>query len=195
MPLKNGRTTASIQTVLVGSVIPPGTIAPFGGENVPEGWLVCDGTTVSRTTYSALFEAVGTVHGEGDGVNTFHLPDYRGRFIRGADDMGTGAAGRDPGGRTASNIGGSTGAGVGSVQSDAFQNITGTWNGGTSVSNGFSTARTGAFLAGTNSGSTNWGSGGGSWRNLTFDASQSLNARTSTETRPQNANVNYIIKV
>jgi hypothetical protein len=190
MPLKNGKTTASLQTILIGSVIPAGTIAPFGGGTVPEGWLLCDGSTVSRTTYSALFSAVGTVHGQGDGSSTFHLPDYRGRFLRGADNMGTGAAGRDPnaGTRTAANTGGATGSGVGSVQADALQNITGDLTVGSSSPTG----QSGAFL-GTASGSPDPQGSGRARANINFDASRV--ARTSTESRPQNANVEYIIKV
>jgi microcystin-dependent protein len=89
MPLKNGKTTASLQTTLVGSVIPPGTIAPFGGGTVPEGWLLCNGSTISRLTYSALFLAISTAHGSGDGSTTFNLPDYRGTFLRGRVDIST----------------------------------------------------------------------------------------------------------
>lgn len=89
MPLKNGRTTAAIQQILVGSVIPPGTIAPFAGGTVPSGWLLCDGSTASRSTYSALFAAVGTAHGSGDGSSTFNLPDYRGQFLRGRVNIST----------------------------------------------------------------------------------------------------------
>lgn len=47
------------------------------------GWLLCDGRTVSRTTYSALFAKVSTLHGAGDGSSTFNLPDYRGRALVG----------------------------------------------------------------------------------------------------------------
>ncbi len=49
-----------------------------------EGWLVCDGRAVSRATYSALFEIIGTFYGAGDGVDTFNLPDGRGRVPVGA---------------------------------------------------------------------------------------------------------------
>jgi microcystin-dependent protein len=110
MPLKNGRQSSDLQTILVGSVIPPGTIQSFGGKLVPAGWLLCDGSVVPRSTYSALFDAIGVIHGEGNGSTTFHLPDLRGRFLRGADNMGTGAAGRDPdnNSRTAANLGGAT---------------------------------------------------------------------------------------
>ena len=47
--------------------------------NIPAGWLVCDGSAVSRTTYARLFAAIGTLHGAGNGTTTFNLPDRRGR--------------------------------------------------------------------------------------------------------------------
>lgn len=50
----------------------------------PAGWLVCDGSAVSRTAYSSLFGAIGTTYGAGDGVTTFNLPDLRGRAVVGA---------------------------------------------------------------------------------------------------------------
>tara|TARA_R110000824_G_scaffold400879_1_gene609715 strand:- start:998 stop:1783 length:786 start_codon:yes stop_codon:yes gene_type:complete len=60
-----------------------------------DGWLYCDGATISRTTYAALFAQIGTVYGVGDGSTTFQLPDLRGRFLVGRDSMGAGtAAGR-----------------------------------------------------------------------------------------------------
>lgn len=48
-----------------------------------DNWFLCDGQAVSRVTYSALFAIIGTNFGIGDGVNTFNLPDYRGKFLRG----------------------------------------------------------------------------------------------------------------
>lgn len=59
-----------------------------GWSAAPAGWLACDGSAVSRTTYAALFAAIGTQYGAGDGVNTFNLPDFRGR---GPIGSGTGA--------------------------------------------------------------------------------------------------------
>lgn len=56
-----------------------GIILPYGGSSAPTGWLLCDGSTVSRTTYSGLFAIVGTTYGAGDGSTTFTLPDMRGR--------------------------------------------------------------------------------------------------------------------
>ena len=58
-----------------------GMIAPFAMTSVPTGWLVCDGSAVSRTvTYSALFAAIGTTWGTGDGSSTFNVPDLEGAF-------------------------------------------------------------------------------------------------------------------
>lgn len=84
MPLKNGKTTATVQALVVGSVIPAGTIAPFGGGTVPDGWMLCNGSAISRTTYSALFAAISTTYGSGDGLSTFTLPNAQGVFLRGA---------------------------------------------------------------------------------------------------------------
>lgn len=53
--------------------------------SAPAGWLLCDGAPVSRSAYSALFAAIGTLYGPGDGTTTFNVPDYTGRFILGAD--------------------------------------------------------------------------------------------------------------
>jgi len=61
------------------SGIPSGGITPFAGSSAPTGWLLCDGTAVSRTTYATLFGIVGTAYGVGDGSTTFNLPDLRGR--------------------------------------------------------------------------------------------------------------------
>jgi len=64
---------------LVEETVEAGTIKPFGSTTVPSGWLACDGTAVSRTTYSTLFTAIGTTFGVGDGSTTFNVPDIRGR--------------------------------------------------------------------------------------------------------------------
>ena len=98
-----------------------GTIITYAGSNVPAGYLVCDGSAVSRVTYANLFAALGTAWGIGDGTTTFNLPDLRGRFLRGVDN----GAGRDPnsGTRAATN-GGNSGDNVGSVQSDEFKSHT-----------------------------------------------------------------------
>lgn len=69
----------------------------YGGTGTPDGgWLLCDGSAISRTVYSALFNAVGTTYGVGDGATTFNLPDGRGRALFAPDNMGSGAAGTLP---------------------------------------------------------------------------------------------------
>ena len=98
---------------------PIGEVIMWAGSTAPYGYLICNGSQVSRTTYATLFGIVGTSFGQGNGTTTFHLPDLRGRFVRGLD----GGAGVDPdaAGRTAMNTGGATGNNVGSVQADAFE--------------------------------------------------------------------------
>lgn len=64
----------------------PGQIAAFAFNSPPDGWLKANGAAVSRTTYAALFAAIGTTFGDGDGSTTFDLPDLRGEFVRGWDD-------------------------------------------------------------------------------------------------------------
>lgn len=65
--------------------VPIGTIDWFAMSTAPAGYLECDGSAVSRSTYSALFSKIGTLYGVGDGSSTFNLPDLRGRFARGWD--------------------------------------------------------------------------------------------------------------
>lgn len=62
---------------------PAGIVMPFAGSTAPQGYLLCDGSAVSRDTYSALFAAIGTVYGAGDGVSTFNVPDLSGRVVLG----------------------------------------------------------------------------------------------------------------
>ena len=71
--------------------VPPGSITAYGAATAPTGWLLCDGTAVSRTTYADLFAVVSTTFGTGDGSTTFNLPDFRGRFPIGKAASGTGS--------------------------------------------------------------------------------------------------------
>jgi microcystin-dependent protein len=83
--LADGAVTAAKLDPAVQSVfLPAGMIVPFAGSVVPAGWLPCDGSTISRTTYANLFSAIGIVWGGGDGSTTFNLPDLRGRTPIGA---------------------------------------------------------------------------------------------------------------
>ena len=183
------------------NVIPTGLVLPFAGkkDKVPNGWLLCDGSTKLRSDFPHLFEVIGTSHGAGDGSTTFHLPDYRGRILRGVDD----GAGRDDDAatRTSANAGGEVGDEVGSVQDDQMQKIVGGVNafGGPNAIFRSSPQTDGAITrGGTSAGSSTNGVNVQGYR-FDFDSSNSPNARASAttdgETRMRNANVNYIVKV
>jgi len=68
-------------------LVPTGGQMSYAGSTLPSGWLFCDGSAVSRTTFATLFTAISTVYGVGDGSTTFNLPDKRGRISVGMDDM------------------------------------------------------------------------------------------------------------
>ena len=73
----------------IGSEVPAGTMQMFAGNTIPAGWLLCDGSAVSRTDYAKLFSAIGTTWGAGDGLTTFNLPNTIGRFAEGAATSGS----------------------------------------------------------------------------------------------------------
>lgn len=66
--------------------LPTGSFIFYGGIDVPDGFLLCNGANVSRTTYANLFAKIGTKYGEGDGVSTFTLPNLDGRVLQGTND-------------------------------------------------------------------------------------------------------------
>jgi len=162
-------------STLLDQLVPVGTVVPFAGTTIPEGWLLCDGAEVSRTDYADLYAAIGVVHGGGDLVSTFHLPDLRGRFVRGAD-MG---AGRDPdaASRAAPAAGGGSGDAVGSIQDDQFQ---------THIHQARSFQRTGS--------SDQLNTSNSNFTNVWSDTTEPTSGRHGTETRPRNIYLSYIIK-
>lgn len=98
------------------SSLPAGAVTDFAGSTLPTGWLWCDGSVISRTTYADLFTAISTTYGAGDGSTTFALPDARGRVTAGKDNMdntvgtGGGDAGRLTSGSKAAVDGDTLGA-------------------------------------------------------------------------------------
>lgn len=81
--------------VVAGLVVPIGGLVPYAGTTEPNSsFKFANGQAISRTTYAACFGVLGTIYGVGDNATTFNLPDLRGRFPLGQDDMGTSAAGR-----------------------------------------------------------------------------------------------------
>jgi microcystin-dependent protein len=154
-------------------VVPPGSVQAFAGTNPPSDWLICDGRTVSRTTYSDLFEAIGTSHGSGDGSTTFNLPDLRGVFLRGLD----------------SGRGLDTGRALGSYQADELKSHNHT----ESIALNIATVDLDIYKSG------NVNSSG---RAANIPGISSSNQRRGitdlsggTEARPKNVAVNYIIKI
>ena len=69
--------------------VPAGCIMPYAGATAPDGWLLCRGQAVSRTTYADLFAVIGTAYGVGDGSTTFNLPDLGGRVPAGKEATAT----------------------------------------------------------------------------------------------------------
>jgi len=160
-------------------LLPTGMVVAFSGSADVAEWLICDGREVDRTTYARLFNAIGTIYGEGNSTSTFNIPDFRGEFLRGADDAGTiaGARGKDPdaGTRTAMNAGGASGNTVGSIQDHELD----------SHDHEISPDKSGH-------------AGGGGVTLVASDQQQSVPRTAFTggnETRPTNAYVNYIIKL
>jgi microcystin-dependent protein len=154
------------------SLCPVGTVLTYTGDTAPEGWLMCHGAAISRADYSALYAVIGNRFGYGNGDTTFHIPDFRGKFLRGHDA----GAGYDPdrNSRGSLRTGGATGDSVGSFQSDALRSHTHTES--TMVNNGFATDSLGNLAYANVVGPAESGATGGS------------------ETRPVNISVNYIIK-
>jgi hypothetical protein len=151
---------------------PPGAVMAFAMATAPDGWLECNGQAVSRSNYAALFAAIGTVYGAGDGSTTFKLPDYRGYFLRGID----GTAGNDPDKASRTNRGdGTAGNAVGTKQADAFKSHRHMWSEEVQAVGG----------------------SGNTAADVDWDPPTGLFPTTDTggnETRPKNINVMYCIK-
>jgi len=150
-----------------------GMIAPFAMATPPTGWLACDGSAVSKTTYSALFTALGANAWGTDTTDNFYLPDLEGAFLRGTGSHGT---------STMADGNAFAGPSVGSFENDQMQGHAHTFNffssGGGNVSPFGGTRFTVQGTA------------------TTGDAVTSSNGtpRTGDETRPFNAGVKYCIK-
>lgn len=139
---------------------PAGKVDFFAMVTAPSGYLKANGSAVSRTTYAALFAAIGTVYGTGDGSSTFNLPDLRGEFVRGLDD----GRGVDSG-RT-----------IGSLQPDALQGHIHTF--------GVASIQSGGTVGGNND-LAQTGAGAWSTGSPSTDGTNGT-PRTASETRPRN---------
>ena len=184
--------SAPYSEVAYNAFIPAGLVSPFAGDSIPSGWLLCDGSAISRTEYANLYDAIGVCWGVGDGSTTFNLPDLRGLFLRGV----SGDSGNDEDAESRivlNDYGGNTGNNVGSYQGDAIRNIIGEIDGG--GDDGPLPAGgegTGAFEVGPWRGNGADGSNGAGAHSFNFDASRVV--PVGSDNRPKNAYVNYIIK-
>jgi microcystin-dependent protein len=159
---------------LVSSLAPSGAVLPFAGNSAPDGWLLCDGSAVSRTTYAALFAAIGTAYGSGDGLTTFNLPNTQGVFLRGA------------GSQTISAISytGTRGATQGDQAQGHYHSYSGYNNSLLGLGSVAIVSATGGSIASATAGGVT---------SLITDGTNGT-PRTGTETRPANIGVNHIIK-
>jgi len=182
----------AVAASIAAASVPVGTIVAFAGpaENVPQGWLLCDGREIIQDEYPVLFTVIGTAWGTTP--SDFRLPDLRGVFLRGVDNSPyTGISGRDPdvNTRTRFNSGGILSNQVGSYQGDAIMNITGTLY----VDNNDAVSPEGVFYnTGQGLKSNSPTNGGTSYTRTGFDASRVVT--TGGDVRPMNVYVNYIIK-
>ena len=172
----NNANTRQLKSELVGEV------AFFACSTPPSGWLKANGAAVSRTTYAALFAAIGTTFGAGDGRTTFNLPDLRGEFLRCLDDGRNSDRGRR----------------LGSAQGDAIRNITGKLDG--SAMGSGNQVLEGKMIASGAIGTTyqqrQWSGDQGGWgeQSVSFDFDASRVVPTASENRPRNVALLACIK-
>jgi microcystin-dependent protein len=89
MVMYDGTRFHILASAVTATTMPTGALLDYAGTSAPTGWLGCDGSAVSRTTYANLFTAIGTTWGVGDGATTFNLPDFRRRVAVGSGGSGT----------------------------------------------------------------------------------------------------------
>lgn len=135
--------------------MPTGMLGHF--YSVPDGWLLCNGAAVSRSTYAALFAVIGTKHGSGDGSTTFNLPNLANRFVEGTTSIGS----------------------VGTFKSAGLPNITGSHNGTPWISQA-----SGAFSIGGSSTIPNGNSTDKNFVNFNASSSSSIYGSASTVQPP-----------
>lgn len=199
--LTSGTATAGSADVYA-RITPVGTVIPWPTATIPAGWLECDGSDVSRTTYAELYAAIGTTYGVGNGTTTFNIPDYRGVFLRG---HANGSA-NDPDRATRTNRGdGTTGDAVGTAQADATRahshtvSVSGTTSTDGAHAHSVAEAQGSTFVQNNeadtsvfNSNSTVSTSTNGS-HSHSVTATGTAAATTGNETRPINKAVKWII--
>ena len=153
--------------------IPTATIVPWSSSSVPTGFLECDGSTVSRSTYSALFAIIGTTYGSGDGSSTFGLPDLQDNVAVGKSNnkalASTGGANTVT---STGNVGGSTAnATLSESQLASHDHAANRTNSGPGSDANFNINNAGLVSAGSSSNTRNAGSGNGHSHNMSANFS------------------------
>jgi hypothetical protein len=168
-----------------------GEVVAYAGSNIPDNFLDCAGQAVSRILYSDLFNVMGVTHGSGDGSTTFNVPDYRGRFLRGFDNL----ASNDPNhaSRTAMNTGGNTGNLIGSIQTQATAK-NGLILSDPSHNHSLSYNQGGGTYIGTYGNTLTPFNTGGTPNTVGYNTTGITLGAGDAETRPVNASVRYIIR-
>jgi len=161
------------------SALPTGSIQMFAGTTAPNGWAICDGTAISRTTYATLFAVCSTSFGVGDGSTTFNIPNFQGVFPRGAGSQTINA--RSKGGGS-----------LGDTNEDKFQgHISAPGDGGVKVD--YTVGVKGGGSSGIFNGSTA-GAFDSIYEEALFSDNTNGTPRTGTTTEPSSIDINYIIK-
>ena len=180
-------------SLIIGDTNPVGTLLDYAGSAAPSGYLMCDGRSLSTTgTFAALYAVIGYVYG-GSG-SSFNIPDFRGRFARYSDNMGTalGAAGRDTGRVHGSSQTQGTAKNGLTVASSATVNDPG--HSHTYLGGGNASGSSVGPLFNTNINNTNQPPGTASAQTgISVSVSTSL-SNGDSETRPINLSCNKIIK-
>jgi microcystin-dependent protein len=178
-------TYAQLGSTATAFLVPTGALLMYGATSAPSGFLLCDGTAVSRTTYSTLFGIISTTYGVGDGSSTFNVPDMRAYFPLGYKS-GTNTMAATGGSNTPSLTAASDGAHTHTLTVTSSQAGV-NWSAATSVG---SMTSAGALR--------NIAAGGGETVDYYSPTAASNGAHTHTitgqDTRPPYLVVNYIIK-
>lgn len=176
-------TKTEVDSLLSGGGVPSGTVIALASNTAPTGWLKANGAAVSRTTYAALFAAIGTTFGAGNGSTTFNLPDLRGEFVRGWDD----ARGVD------------SGRAFGSAQADEFESHTHTGSTNTYTHNHSGVITSSATGSGSSNAAALTTNGAryqiGNTASDSHSHTVTIDATGGAETRPRNVALLYCIKI
>ena len=159
------------------NMIPVGVVQAFAGSTTPQGWLLCDGSAISRTDYADLYAVIGTTYGSGDGSTTFNVPNLTDKFIEGSSTSGTSKSAGLPNITGEQRLGWTTNSGSTTIMNK---------NGVGALGNKYDDSSS-YFSAGANTGTQN--------NTLTFDASASNSIYGNSATvQPPAVTMRYIIK-